>query len=39
MQERIIIKLSNVGKLVDVTEPMFTLQIPEFADVIDDRSD
>jgi len=39
MQERITIKLSNVGKLADITETMFTLQIPVFADVIDDRPD
>jgi hypothetical protein len=26
-----------VGELVDSTEQMFTLQVPEFADVIDDR--
>lgn len=37
MQERTTIKLSNVGELVDPTEQMFTLQVPEFADVIDDR--
>jgi outer membrane lipoprotein-sorting protein len=37
MQERTTIKLSNVGELVDLTEQMFTLQVPEFADVIDDR--
>ena len=37
MEERTTIKLSNVGELVDVTEQMFTLQVPEFADVIDDR--
>lgn len=36
-QERMTIKLSNVGELVDLTEQMFTLQVPEFADVIDDR--
>lgn len=37
MGERTIIKLTNVGELVDVTEQTFTLQVPEFADVIDDR--
>lgn len=37
MGERTIIKLSNVGELVDVTEQTFTFHVPEFADVIDDR--
>ena len=37
MQERTTIKLSNVGELVDLTGQLFTLQVPEFADVIDDR--
>ena len=37
MQKRTTIKLSNVSELIDVTESMFTMQAPEFADVIDDR--
>jgi outer membrane lipoprotein carrier protein len=37
MQKRTTIKLSNVSELVDVTESTFTMQVPEFADVIDDR--
>ena len=39
MQKRTTIKLSNVSGLVDETESMFTLQVPKFADVIDDRPD
>jgi outer membrane lipoprotein carrier protein len=38
MQKRTTIKLSNVDESVDVTESMFVLEVPEFADVIDDRS-
>ena len=37
MQKRTTIKLSNVSELGDVTESIFMLQVPEFADVIDDR--
>jgi outer membrane lipoprotein carrier protein len=37
MQKRTTLKLINVSELVDVTETMFTLQMPESADVIDDR--
>jgi outer membrane lipoprotein-sorting protein len=36
-QARTTIKLSNVGELKEVTESTFTLQVPEFSDVIDDR--
>ena len=39
MQKRTTIELSNVSELVDGTESMFTLQVPKFADVIDDRPD
>ena len=39
MQKRTTIELSNVSKLVDGSESMFTLQVPKFADVIDDRPD
>jgi outer membrane lipoprotein carrier protein len=39
MQKRTTIKLSNMSELVDETELMFTLQVPKFADVIDDRPD
>lgn len=37
MQERTTIKLSNVGEFNDVTGSTFTLKVPEFSDVIDDR--
>jgi outer membrane lipoprotein carrier protein len=39
MQKRTTIKLSNVSELVDGTKSMFTLQVPKFADVFDDRPD
>ncbi len=37
MQQRTTIKLTNVSKRVNVNEQTFTFQVPEFADVIDDR--